>query len=526
MGVRVGQCFEGDLYFGNNSTCFQGEGLGLLASSERDISTMQVAAWSADYMVRLLVSGVIGWVSLVWSLSVIVGAVLTLKNAVQNKCRRRVPFPDSTSQGVWTIHGKHYDLSSWASHHPGGKFALDLGRNRDCTGLFESYHIFANQDMLKKTLARYELSSEEAALRGVEASTEGNATGLEFNDPFHADVKAMAREHFGERSHKMKLSTGVVCGFFLVAQMVAICAFLAGSQAAVFLLPFVSWIVSSNLAHDASHFAISRRPWLNRLASYTSLPFFFGSTGWHLQHVVQHHVYTNDSDDVDLYHFLPAVRVSRLTKHSEAFKLQLLSFFVVLPTVVGHLLFTVPMDLLTGQLDAATGERRYSQAQGLDDFVGRFFRSILFEFIGGICWIPLSLYCLGFHQGLGRICLVYTVCSYLFVIFTQGAHLQKDCMVGKEEEFKSWARRQAATSVNFGVGSGLLCFVAGGLNMQSLHHVLPGVSSCHFSDLWPKYKEVCRRHGVELKECSSLFSFFGGFLGWLSELAVEAEDER
>ena len=46
---------------------------------------------------------------------------------------------------VWLIHGKEYDLNDFVSRHPGGKESILLGRGRDCTAMFDSYHAFTNQ---------------------------------------------------------------------------------------------------------------------------------------------------------------------------------------------------------------------------------------------------------------------------------------------------------------------------------------------------------------------------------------------
>jgi Cytochrome b5-like Heme/Steroid binding domain len=45
----------------------------------------------------------------------------------------------------WLIHGQQYDLSDFVDRHPGGKESILLGRGRDCTALFESYHAFTTQ---------------------------------------------------------------------------------------------------------------------------------------------------------------------------------------------------------------------------------------------------------------------------------------------------------------------------------------------------------------------------------------------
>jgi cytochrome b involved in lipid metabolism len=46
---------------------------------------------------------------------------------------------------LWMIHGVSYDLQEFLERHPGGRESILLGRGRDCTALFESYHAFSHQ---------------------------------------------------------------------------------------------------------------------------------------------------------------------------------------------------------------------------------------------------------------------------------------------------------------------------------------------------------------------------------------------
>lgn len=52
---------------------------------------------------------------------------------------------------VWIIHGQPYNLAGF--QHPGGQEALLLGRGRDCTALFESYHPFTSKH--REVLSKY-----------------------------------------------------------------------------------------------------------------------------------------------------------------------------------------------------------------------------------------------------------------------------------------------------------------------------------------------------------------------------------
>lgn len=206
-------------------------------------------------------------------------------------------------EGVWTIHGRRYDLTNF--RHPGGTWALELGRNRDATALFESYHTFADAEKLEKVLAKYELpDSKKAQLPSSSLITNGggrteqveNSTGLIFGDPFHEDVRNMAREYFEEKGISEKMTTGM---FIFTCVVIAVHTLLGilgccGYRYALIAMPVLGWYLTANVSHEASHFAISKRPWVNRLMACSSSPMYFNSAAWHVQHVLQHHCYTND----------------------------------------------------------------------------------------------------------------------------------------------------------------------------------------------------------------------------------------
>lgn len=435
--------------------------------------------------------------------------------------RRRIPT-SRIAKGVWTIHGRRYDLTEFADTHPGGPWMLELGRNRDCTGLFESYHIFSDMTKLDRILARYELPESKAIKENIGPAD--NPTGLVFRDAFHEDVKKMARDHFRERgvSHKMKpwvfLCVLIVIAFEIIG-LIGIVFY--GYRVFLVIVPPLGWLLTGNVSHEASHFGLSSRPWVNTLFAMSSAPLNFNSTCWYIQHIAQHHVYTNDEDDVDLYHFLPVARTTRLSRWHKQFKLQWLSVWVALPTTVLHLSFVVPMDLLTGYIDPVTGTKRYEQCGNVEDLVAGARWSIILEFVLSFSLMPIMFYYHGLVTGFCWLAVLYSFSSLLFVVFTQGAHLQEQCMSPLEEADKSWGKRQVLTSLNFSPDSFFWSLASGGLNMQALHHILPTISSSHLMDMYPRFKEVCAKHNVGLKESDDIFSFFKGFYDWIKELSNE-----
>jgi cytochrome b involved in lipid metabolism len=55
------------------------------------------------------------------------------------------PHCSNSKSNVWEIHGVTFDLTDFVHRHPGGVEAIELGRGRDCTALFESYHPFTDK---------------------------------------------------------------------------------------------------------------------------------------------------------------------------------------------------------------------------------------------------------------------------------------------------------------------------------------------------------------------------------------------
>jgi len=57
-----------------------------------------------------------------------------------------------------------------------------------------------------------------------------------------------------------------------------------GEYWAAVLAPILSWIIGVNSFHDASHFCLSRREWVNNIFRYI-YPWFSSPTTWDHQHV-------------------------------------------------------------------------------------------------------------------------------------------------------------------------------------------------------------------------------------------------
>merc|ERR1719359_816954 len=91
----------------------------------------------------------------------------------------------------------------------------------------------------------------------------------------------------------------------------------------------------------------------------------------------------------------------------------------------------------------------------------------------------------------------YVLASLSFMIFTQVSHIQEVCQADGTLKTTDFFKRQALTSLDYSVDSWFWSFLSGGLNTQSLHHCMPWVNSCHYTAIYPKFLEICKKHKAQ-----------------------------
>jgi len=423
-------------------------------------------------------------------------------------CPRRKDIED-----VWTIHGKKYNLRPFFKQHPGGSWVLTAARGSDCTGLFESYHIFIDHDVLLKMLIPFQIKEKEEPTKLKEESP----APVVYCDDFYAELKQMVRDHFKGQSRADRKMTWPRLGMYAASWMLmwfSIYWMNTCEGSCMWVIPTVMMCasyLSSGVMHDASHNALVKKPWVNRACVHAAFPFGVNTSGWIIQHVMSHHIYTNDEGDVDLFHFDPVITLSEHGKNTLPILIHLLRIFFFSSTAILHLCLVVPYGLLFGHLDPAHGHAVYDRVKAIEGHRAEFRRGMILELgavflYGVICCQNMGVVkfaCYNFS--------IYTLCGWYFILFTQVSHLQDSCFIQDKEEL-SFAKKQVLTSMDFAPDSAFWGHAIGGLNTQAIHHCFPGVSAMHLRDMYPKFRKVCKKHGVPVKECTSLSKLFWGFV--------------
>jgi cytochrome b involved in lipid metabolism len=104
-----------------------------------------------------------------WSSSTLTSSASSLQEGHAQRPSSNVVIPKLNSVQpdplLWMIHGVSYDLQEFVDRHPGGRESILLGRGRDCTALFESYHAFSHQHRYVIHLCVIERTSEKGKKR-------------------------------------------------------------------------------------------------------------------------------------------------------------------------------------------------------------------------------------------------------------------------------------------------------------------------------------------------------------------------
>eukprot|EP01084_Bolivina_argentea_P306852 530312_1 len=99
----------------------------------------------------------------------------------------------------WYYNGKAYDFGNFVSSHPGGESAISLGKGRDCTALFESYHTrLPSTDLLLK----YRINKDDDDNNKKNVADINNVTFSYKNSGFYRTVKQRALEYFIKNGYR------------------------------------------------------------------------------------------------------------------------------------------------------------------------------------------------------------------------------------------------------------------------------------------------------------------------------------
>jgi fatty acid desaturase len=402
----------------------------------------------------------------------------------------------------WTLYGQTLNLERFLRLHPGGDVALLLGADRDCTRLFEQYHI-RGEGHKGKLQAFVDLQTSTPRQTPINFPDE---------DPFQRDVLAEVNKLDGTKTTWSMLGLIILFG---MGTGWAWWGWINGNWLACLVLPFIKWLFIVNSFHDAAHFAFSSSPLVNELVAHSPSPLYLNTAYWYLQHNCSHHTNTNQvGHDIDLYHGFPWVRFHWAERWTPVHRFQVGTVFLMnflWATFAETIIYPTMMILRVGPPRHFLGS------------YGRLLQRMRFGLCAqlGLCFGYLVYPWLAFGVGWKAATFVfypYFMASMIFMTITQISHIQAVTQPGDGDK-GSWMRQMVESSLDYNQGSAFWSVVTGGLNMQSLHHCLPVLSSSRYRAFYPRFREICLRHGLIIREVPSFWDAVRNYWSYVKQLS-------
>lgn len=420
---------------------------------------------------------------------------------------------------LWRIHGRFYDLEPYAKRHPGGAL-IELGRGQDCTALWESVHF--STSVPAQILARFEVAvlDADAGVGDGRAGGGGRYGQPIFRwepDGFYRTLQRRVRAHFRGDPGRAKAPRAF---FFRWALLFALWMFAVyrglwnGSWAWAALGGFIMEVLDLTVTHDGSHAAISRRPWVNRLASYTQYLYFWAHPIWLQHHVYAHHSFTG------IHGLDPDLDNNALQRKHGALparlwhRLQGITTWLYLPWLLSvlqglfYLLAAFTRTPIFG-VEFRLGRRDWVHALLLWTL------SAAIHFVAPFLLLPAARAAL--------VLAVYYASQSLYYFLTVAPNHDGEETVRHGEatltveQLKKapidWGEKQVRSTANFRIlddaWSERLNPILGGMHYQIEHHLFPSVSHCHYPELAPIVRATCQEFGIPYHSPSWLAALAG-----------------
>jgi fatty acid desaturase (delta-4 desaturase) len=372
------------------------------------------------------------------------------------------------------VDDKIYSAAALAKDHPGGELFVRAFGGRDATEAFMSYHrkefphsklesmVIGGAPQKKKKGADADFMELCALVEKVVPKHKAFA-------PWHYYLKvavilggALSLEGYMHYTGNYKWYLSAVLGWFLA-------------------------LIGLNVQHDANHGAVSKNWVVNRFLGSFQNWLGGSAVDWIHQHVVQHHIFTNDlHHDCDI-HGGAVIRLNPLKpllKHQFA---QGIYVFIL----IGVFGFTTIWASLVQVLEA----KHYTP-------YSKMLKSYLNAEVFTSCLWVLRWFIIPFYHNFSfntflQIAPMYVVGGYYLAFFFilshnfVGVHMFDESAAKHTESF---LYKQVASSSN--VGGAVLAVFNGGLNFQIEHHLFPRMSHTHYATIAPIVREYCAKKNI------------------------------
>eukprot|EP00238_Polyblepharides_amylifera_P014963 CAMPEP_0196579002 /NCGR_PEP_ID=MMETSP1081-20130531/15626_1 /TAXON_ID=36882 /ORGANISM="Pyramimonas amylifera, Strain CCMP720" /LENGTH=546 /DNA_ID=CAMNT_0041898427 /DNA_START=112 /DNA_END=1752 /DNA_ORIENTATION=+ len=389
----------------------------------------------------------------------------------------------------WTVfRGKAYDLTSFLEKHPGGNWLINLSLKRDCTGLFESYHM--RPEIAGGPFKRLPMI-EDFPVDMVPRAPYPNDSALYNNIRNRVRSELFDGAKNGEHRQGSEWAAACVLGWAALtySMYVAAPSVITGA-----LLGTAGAWIGLTIQHCGNHGAMSTKPWFNNMMGMCNDLIGGSSLMWRYHHQVSHHIHCNDTDmDEDVYSTFPMLRFDARMPKRWWHKFQHIYMWMIFPLMQAAFELGDMKGLITRRTSGASiygADAKELATVPLGKVVHYLGLSVPLMMGVPLATVACSVLAYAFAQGF---CL-----APLFAVSHNVDEAKNTEWLESDRLRGDWAVQQILTSANWGNKIG--CFFTGGLNLQIEHHLFPAVSFMHYPAISNIVREEATKLGVPYNE--------------------------
>ncbi|TPX39305.1 hypothetical protein SeMB42_g06381 [Synchytrium endobioticum] len=428
----------------------------------------------------------------------------------------------NTVNNLWIIvRGSVYDVTKFASRHPGGRDLILLGAGRDCTQVFETYHKPAT---VAKVLEKFRIGY----------TVDAELPTFPWPNAFNTTLRARVDQYFKDTKQDPKFHSSIYLKYFLIYCSVAISYYSQFYQSSVVNSWFYSFIAAVLLGigcaqiglmpmHDSSHCSISHNSKVWWIIGSTH-DFLNGASFlvWIYQHMFGHHPYTNIAGaDPDVAVDDPDIR--RIIKKQQWFA----------HYAKQHLWVPIAYAALGMRVRIQDGILLFYH-KTIDQIrvnpLSSYQKAIFWGGKGFFVFYRFILPCI-FGNSASRVALLFAisdiVTSYWLALMFQANHVVEDVEWPQPDARNAmsidWCEMQVETTQDYQHDSPLWAFLSGSLNYQAVHHIFPNVNQAYYPALAPVLKQTAQEFGIRYRIKDTFLEAFKGHVDYLKHMGKQPD---
>eukprot|EP00878_Enallax_costatus_P021083 GHUV01022305.1.p1 GENE.GHUV01022305.1~~GHUV01022305.1.p1 ORF type:complete len:517 (+),score=135.46 GHUV01022305.1:3007-4557(+) len=427
------------------------------------------------------------------------------------------PWEDSKwTQYKWTVYrGTAYDLTSFINRHPAGSSLINLAIGRDCTALFESYHL--RPEVAVAHLKRLPV------LEGFPVDAVPRSPYPNDSDLYNTIRQRVRSEIFKGQEIKGAHRTGseaaaaTILGYAIAAYGLYTwdANFLTGT-----LLGLAGAWIGLTVQHCGNHGAMSTSTWVNQAMGMCSDLIGGSSLMWRYHHQVSHHIHCNDEAfDEDVFSAFPLLRFDPRLPRAWYHQYQHLYMWAVFPLLQLSFQAGDVSALLANRTPGATLYGA-TEAERKTVIVGKFAHYGLLLGLPALLHGPAAALIGTAAYTLAQSIVLSTTFAVSHNV-SESKPLEEgpaQATLDEELEDRDWGLQQVLTSANWGgvVGN----FMTGGLNLQIEHHLFPAVSFMHYPAIAAIVEDECEKRGIQYARYDTLPEILNRFVKYMKEVGA------